>query len=56
MIFTWVASQTSRAGTFISDFTKGVDTNYWGLWTSFPDGYCTNINDAQGVTFQRIAG
>lgn len=45
-----------RAGTFISDFTKGVDTNYWGLWTSFPAGYCTNINDAQGVTFQRIAG
>jgi hypothetical protein len=33
-----------------------VDTNYWGLWTSFPAGYCTNINDAQGVTFQRIAG
>ena len=56
MIFTWVASQSSRAGTFISDFTKGVDTNYWGLWTSFPAGYCTNINDAQGVTFQRIAG
>ena len=47
---------TTRAGTFTSDFTKGVDTNYWGLWTSFPAGYCTNINDAQGVTFQRIAG
>ena len=44
------------AGTFTSDFTKGVDTNYWGLWTSFPAGYCTNIIDAQGVTFQRIAG
>jgi hypothetical protein len=45
-----------RAGTFTSDFTQGVDTNYWSLWTSFPAGYCTNINDGQGVTFQRLVG
>lgn len=47
---------TTRAGTFTSDFTKGVDTNYWGLWTANApaDGY-TNIIDAQGVTFQRFA-
>jgi len=46
----------TRAGTFTSDFTKGVDANYWGIWTAnaYPDGY-TNIIDAQGVTFQRYA-
>ena len=47
---------TARAGTFTSDFTKGVDVNYWGLWTANApaDGY-TNFIDAQGVTFQRFA-
>ena len=32
---------TSLAGTFTSDFTKGVDTNYWGIWTAnaYPDGW-----------------
>ncbi len=60
--FCWILLSTlavvlqAHAGTFTSDFTKGVNTNYWGLWTSFPAGVCTNINDAQGVTFQRIAG
>ena len=56
LIFALASGLPARAGTFTSDFTKGVDTNYWGLWTSFPAGYCTNINDARGVTFQRIAG
>ena len=47
---------TTLAGTFTSDFTKGVDTNYWGIWTynAPADGY-TNFIDAQGVTFQRFA-
>jgi hypothetical protein len=46
----------ARAGTFTSDFTQGVDTNYWGVWTQNApaDGY-TNFIDAQGVTFQRFA-
>ncbi|MEI8290771.1 MAG: hypothetical protein WCH99_14990 [Verrucomicrobiota bacterium] len=49
-------SFTSRAGTFTSDFTKGVDANYWGVWTyNASTAVYTNFIDAQGVTFQRFA-
>lgn len=55
LIITLSLPLLATAGTFTSDFTQGVDTNYWTLWTSFPNAnFYTNYIDAKGVTFQRL--